>query len=103
MTTITNDVIMEAVATVEHPEISMSLVDLGMVRDVDYDPKRNAARATLVIPFMGIPEVIRNILLQSLYDAMKSTGVDVVEFDIAEMSPEERQAFFVKEHSHWRG
>lgn len=102
MTEITTETIVQAVAGVEHPEIAMSLVDLGMVRDIAYDPDRNAASATLVIPFMGIPEVVRNYMLNGLYEAMKQAGVETVEFDIAQMTDEERQAFFVKEQTHWK-
>lgn len=102
MAEITTETILEAVGAVEHPEIVMSLIDLGMVRGVGYDPERNVASATLVIPFMGIPEVIRNSMLNGLYEAMKQTGVETVEFDIAEMTEEERQEFFFKEQTYWK-
>jgi metal-sulfur cluster biosynthetic enzyme len=102
MTPLTSQTIVDAVNTVEHPEIAMSLVDLGMVRDIVYDPERNAAAATLVIPFMGIPEVVRHYMLNALYVAIEKTGVDTVEFDIAEMTNDEREEFFAKEHAYWK-
>ncbi len=99
---ITLERIQEAIAKVEHPEIAATLVDLGMVRDVAYDPESNEARLTLVVPFFGIPEAVRNYLAYSLYQAVKEVGAELKIY-LAEMTEEERQAFFQKERALWRG
>ena len=93
--------ILRAIEKVEHPEIAMTLVDLGMVRDIRISPDGHVSMA-LVIPFLGIPEVIRNYLGSSLVQAVRDAGGEVDEIRIQVMTDEERQAFFQKERAHWR-
>jgi len=96
------DAILDAVSRVEHPEIAMPLVELGMVRDVEYDPRDDSVSLTLVVPFLGIPPVIRDHMAGSLSAAVAATGATVSDLTVSAMSDEERQAFFVKENANWR-
>ena len=93
--------VMEAINKVEHPEIAMTLVDLGMVRDINIEGQK--VTLTLVLPFLGIPEAVRNYMINSLYKAVQEQGYELVKVYIAQMTEEERQAFFQKERAHWRG
>jgi metal-sulfur cluster biosynthetic enzyme len=94
--------ILDAIDKVEHPEIAMPLVDLGMVRDVEYDPTDDGVTLTLVVPFLGIPEVVRDHMLGSLSAAVTAAGGSVKSFSVAQMDDQERQAFFAMENAHWR-
>ncbi len=94
--------IVDAINKVEHPEIAMSLVDLGMVRNVAVNDEGHVTMA-LVIPFMGIPEVILNYMAKSLVDAVQQAGGEVDEIRVEVMTDEERQAFFQREQANWRG
>ena len=99
----TPEQVLEAIHKVEHPEIAMTLVDLGMVRDIQIEEQEQKVTLTLVLPFLGIPEAVRNYMINSLYQAIKEQGYELAKVYIAQMTEEERQAFFEKEHKHWRG
>ena len=90
-----------AIRAVEHPEIAMPLVDLGMVRDIQV--AETDVQLTLVIPFMGIPDVVRDYMIGSLRQAVEAKGGTLTNVAVAVMTEEERQAFFEKEHANWRG
>jgi metal-sulfur cluster biosynthetic enzyme len=92
--------IKEAMAEVEHPEIAMTLEDLGMVRDIQIDDKNVVF--TLVVPFLGIPEAVRNYMINSLGQAIEKAGGQLEKVYLEQMTDEERQAFFGKEKSGWR-
>jgi len=78
----------------------MTLVDLGMVRDILVE--EDGVTLTLVVPFAGIPESVRNYLVNSLYQAVVGQGSTIKRVYLAEMNELERQAFFEKEHAYWR-
>jgi len=75
-----------------HPEISRTLVELGMVRDTAL--KDAEVTLTLVLPFLGIRGSIKDYLVNSLRQAVMRLGANV-EIRIAEMNEEERLAFSV--------
>ncbi len=101
MTEVTQEAIVEAIHKVEHPEIASSLVDLGMVRDISYSPDEKRVTLTLVLPFMGIPQAVRDYMINSLAKAVQPFGTDLY-VNLAEMTPQERMAFMQKEQSLWR-
>lgn len=92
--------VIEAIHKVEHPEVAMSLVDLGMVRDIVVNEKD--VIFTLVVPFLGIPEIIRNMMISSVQKAIEEQGGTLKEVNIAVMTEEERTAFFTKEQQNWK-
>lgn len=100
--TTSTEVVMNAIHQVEHPEIASSLVDLGMVRDIHHDTENNTVQLTLVVPFLGIPQQVRDYMVGSLYHAIKATGAELNKVQLAEMTEEEKQAFFRKEQLYWR-
>ncbi len=95
--------ILDAINAVEHPEIAMSLVDLGMVRDIEYTPEDDGVVLTLVVPFFGIPQAVRDYMVNALYQTIQAAGGELKGVNLAQMTEEERQAFFQKEHANWRG
>ncbi len=92
--------VIEAISKVEHPEIRMALVDLGMIRDVKIEEKE--VQFTLVLPSLGIPEAVRNYMINSVYYAIKEQGYVLTKVLLAEMTEEERQEFFAKGRQYWR-
>jgi|YelNatPaOPRAMG01_1025707.scaffolds.fasta_scaffold11253_5 metal-sulfur cluster biosynthetic enzyme len=94
--------IREAINKVEHPEIAMSLVSLGMVRDVEVDPQDDSVTLTLVVPFLGIPQAVMEYMANSLTMAVSNAGGTMKKIDVAEMNDAERQAFFSAEEENWR-
>ena len=96
------DAILKSINKVEHPEIAMSLVDLGMVCDIEYDPQDDGVILTLVLPFFGIPQAVRDYMVNSLSQSIKEAGGELKNVNLAQMTEEERQAFFQKENAKWR-
>lgn len=96
------DAIMEAINNVEHPAIAASLVDLGMVRDVEYQPEDQSVTLTLVLPFANILEHVRDYMVNSLYLAIQGAGGELVSVSLAQMTDEERQVFLQMEQENWR-
>jgi len=90
----------QAVGQVMHPEISRTLVELGMVKDIAL--KGDKVTLTLVLSFIGIPASIKDYLVNSLHQAVMKLGAKV-EVRIAEMNQEERLAFLAMEQESWRG
>ena len=90
----------QAIGRVMHPEISRTLVELGMVRDIAL--KGDEVTLTLVLPFLGIPASIEDYLVNSLRQAVIKLGAKA-EVSIVEMNQEERLAFLAMEQEGWKG
>ena len=90
----------QAIGQVMHPEISRSLVELGMVKDVTL--RDDEVSLSLVLPFLGIPASIKDYLVNSLRQAVMKLGAKA-EIKITEMNEEERLAFLAMEEEGWRG
>jgi len=97
---ISEEEVHQAIGQVMHPEISRTLVDLGMVKDIAV--KNDEASLTLVLPLLGIPASIKDYLVDSLRQAVVKLGAKV-ELRIAEMNQEERMAFLAMEQENWKG
>ena len=100
---VTENSIHEAIQQVEHPAISSSLVDLGMIRDIVYTSEDKTVSLTLVLPVMNIPQNVRDYMINSLLQALKSVDVELTEVNVAQMTEEERQVFLELEQQNWRG
>jgi len=89
----------QVIGQVMHSEISRTLVELGMVKDIVL--KDDEVALTLVLPFLGIPTSIKDYLVNSLRQAVMKLGANV-EIRIAEMNQEERLAFLAMEQEGWK-
>jgi len=92
--------VIQALSQVEHPEIGSTLVDLGMVKDIQVEGDHVSLK--LVLPMLGIPPAIRDYMINSLQQAVADQGVKV-QVALAEMTPQERQRFFMMEQQNWKG
>lgn len=79
------EAILAAINRVEHPEIAKSLLDLGMVRDIEYNPEDNSVVLTLVVPFFGIPRAVRDYMVNSLSKAVKDAGGELKNVKLAQV------------------
>lgn len=89
----------QAIGQVLHPEISHTLVELGMVKDVTL--KDNKVMLTLALPFLSIPVSIKDYLVDSLHRAIMKLGAEV-EVVVAEMNQGERLAFLAMGQEGWK-
>lgn len=94
--------IIESLEKVEHPSISATLLDLGMLRDVKVTSEGKVS-FTMVLPFPNIPENVRNYILNSLVNAAQTAGGELEKTDLAIMGDEERRNFLSIEQQNWRG
>ena len=94
--------IIEVLEKVEHPAIATTLLDLGMLRDLELATDGKVS-LTLVLPFPSVPTNVRDHLISSLALAAKSAGGELTEVDLALMGEDEVQTFLTKEQQNWRG
>jgi ATP-binding protein involved in chromosome partitioning len=87
--------VLEALRPVEDPELHRSIVELGMVRDVEVvDPATVALTVVLTVP--GCP--LRNEIQHRVEGALAGIGVTQVRLGFGVMTDAEREALRVKLH-----
>ncbi|MBV8717772.1 MAG: metal-sulfur cluster assembly factor [Chloroflexi bacterium] len=71
----------DALGEVEDPEIPVSVVDMGLIVSIDYDPQRNAARLKITYTAMGCPamDMIQDDIRARL---LREDGVDQVDIEV---------------------
>ena len=94
--------IIELLEKVEHPSISATLLELGMLRGMEVTPEGKVS-FTIVLPFPNIPENVRNYMINSLANAAKTAGGELEKTELAIMNDKERQNFLLIEQQNWRG
>jgi metal-sulfur cluster biosynthetic enzyme len=73
--------IWEALATVEDPEIPVSVVDMGLIVAVDYDEPTRAAKLRITYTAMGCPamDMIQDDIRARL---LREPGIDQVDIEV---------------------
>ena len=94
--------IIEVLEKVEHPAIAATLLDLGMLRDLEVATDGKVS-LTLVLPFPSVPTNVRDHLISSLAKAAKSAGGELTNVDLALMNEDEVRTFITTEQQNWRG
>jgi ATP-binding protein involved in chromosome partitioning len=90
------DEIIEALRPVEDPELHRSIVDLGMVRNVDID-RKGRVDVRIALTVAGCP--LRNEIQNRVTSAVTPlAGVTSVSLDFTVMTDQEREALRVKLH-----
>ncbi len=98
--TYSHDEIMAIINKIEHPEIAVTLTELGMI--IDAAVSGNTVNVAMALPMMGIPDVVRNALVQSIQEPLAKLGLEMnVQF--FEMTPEVRDNFFTLSQANWKG
>jgi len=82
-----------------HPEINVSIVELGMVEDISVDG--NKIYLKLNLPYMEVPT--RYILHNQIKEAIKEMDDELeIEIEFAEMTPAERENFMEIARKEWK-
>ena len=90
----------KALKKIEHPEVTSTLFDLGMIKDIGI--KEDKVTLILKVPMVDIP--IKDYLINDIKYAVKKESDNVeVEINIEEMSPDERAKFMRMVQDAWRG
>ncbi|MCD6375048.1 MAG: DUF59 domain-containing protein [Caldisericaceae bacterium] len=97
---VTRDDVLKAVENIEHPEIKATLMELGMILDVAVNG--DTARVAFALPLLGIPEVVRNALVQSIQEPIEKLGLKL-HIDFFEMTEEAKERFFAISRANWKG
>lgn len=90
--------IRQAVAEVRHPEIDLTLMELGMIDDITISDDR--VIITMALPFLGIP--IKDYLVNSVHRAVAKFGMEI-EVKLTEMNQEHRDIFMTMSQESWIG
>ena len=91
----TPDQIIEALRPVEDPELHRSIVDLGMVRNVEVRPDGSVA-VLIALTIAGCP--LRNEIQNRVTGALEPLGVSTVALDFTVMTDQEREDLRIKLH-----
>jgi ATP-binding protein involved in chromosome partitioning len=96
----TNDQIIDALRPVEDPELHRSIVDLGMVRNVEVRPDGSVA-VLIALTIAGCP--LRNEIQNRVTGALEPLGVTTVALDFTVMTDKEREDLRLKLHGNPAG
>lgn len=84
----TKDQILEALATVEDPEINKPITELGMVEDIAIEGSRVGVKIKLTIPGCPLKDKITNDVTEAV---MRLDGVEDVQVAFGSMTDDERK------------
>jgi len=90
--------VVDVMQQVEHPAIRLSLIDLGILTEIELID--NDVVVVFAFPFPNIP--IADQLIHSIENLMKQLGLNL-KYQVRTMSSEERQHFLQLEASAWKG
>lgn len=86
------------VANVMHPAINCSLVELGIVKNIEM--KKGTVFITMAFPFANVP--IADYLVEMVRESIEEVEAPV-EIETTVMTKEELQRFLDLERKNWRG
>ena len=89
--------LIDAISQVGHPAINFSLIDLGIIQDIDVVDK--TVKLTFVFPFPNLP--IADVLINSVKGPLSAFGY-TLEYDIRIMTEEEKAKFLDLETKGWK-
>ena len=95
---ISEEDVRKILADVKHPAIDYTLLELGIVRDMNIE--NGKATIILAFPFPNIP--IKDYLINSVREPIEKLGVEV-EMKATMMNQEELQRFLAMEQNAWKG
>jgi metal-sulfur cluster biosynthetic enzyme len=82
-----------------HPEINYSLVDLEMIKDIQFQD--NKVSLTLRLPFLDVP--IKEHLIQMIKGALTDLNDAIeTEINLRQMNQQERDEFMKKAKKGWK-
>lgn len=94
----TREAVNNAISEIYHPAINLSLVELGILKDIDLWGE--TVIVTFVFPFPNIP--IADKLINLVQRVVEGMGLKL-EYIVRIMKENERKAFLLKEKQGWKG
>ncbi len=94
----TKEFAIDVINAVKHPAIDYSLVELGMIKNIEVND--DTVTLSFVFPFPDIP--IADALIASIATPLKNIGF-TLEHDVVTMTEEEKAKFLRMEHEAWKG
>ena len=92
--------IRKEIGNVMHPTINCSLVDLGIIKNIEI--KKEALIITMAFPFTEVPDTIKDYLVEMVRESIEEIEKPV-EIETVVMTKEELQKFLALEKENWRG
>jgi metal-sulfur cluster biosynthetic enzyme len=94
----TKEDLINELAKVMHPEINHSLIDLGIIKNIEII--ENKAKMIFSFPFPDIP--IADVLIKSIEKPVKDLGFNL-SYNVRIMTEEEKNKFMIMESEAWKG
>ena len=99
MNEITKEQAFEAIKNINHPVIDCTLVDLGVVKDIEIN--EDQLSLIIALPFIGLPAYHKQAIVDSLKQELEEFGKQItVQYVL--MSEEEKRNFLFLEHAYWK-
>ncbi len=98
MSSVSKEDVLSVIESVKHPAINLSLIELGMLRNINIEDE--SVSAEFVFPFPNIP--IKEMLFSSVRQPLENMGYSL-EFTETLMTAEEVQRFLALETANWKG
>lgn len=95
----TRELILSFLKQVEHPEIALSLIELGMIIDVVVN--NNVACVAIALPKENIPKIVIWTLEKQIIEKIEPLGLKL-EAEYFDMTPENRNRFFRLANANWK-
>lgn len=89
--------LIDAISQVGHPSINFTLVELGIIQDIQVIDK--TVKLTFVFPFPNIP--IADVLINSVKDPLSAFGYNL-EYETRVMTEDEKARFLDLEAKGWK-
>lgn len=96
----TREIVLSILEKVEHPEIALSLTELGMIIDAAVDDK--IVHVAIALPKMDIPAAVYKAITDCVVNALQKPGI-TVQPEYFEMTVENRERFFELAKANWKG
>ena len=97
---ITKEDVYKRIEKIEHPEISKTFKELGMIGEIKIED--NKATINIILPMLSVPVILKEILINLIEKSIKELGLELkVEF--SEMDIERRAKFFEMSKAYWKG
>lgn len=98
MSSVSKEDVLSVIEGVKHPAINLSLVDLGMLRNININ--NESVSVEFVFPFPNIP--IKEMLFSSVRQPLENMGYSL-KVSEAQMTSDEVQRFLALETANWKG
>ena len=90
--------VIRIIESIQHPAIATSLVNLGILQDIDFEG--DTVKATFVWPFANIP--IKEQIINSVKTSLEKEGLKL-QYTQRIMDEKEKENFLHLEKKYWRG